>query len=86
MSIALAKQEQGLLFSEPSFAETGVWCKLEESIDPAKWAKLCRHIVSLDSTEFERVAVMLMPKQRSAPIPILSIGPSKVGGIYQWEM
>ena len=34
MSVALAKQKQGLLFSEPSIAETGVWCKLEEGIDP----------------------------------------------------
>ena len=29
---------QGLLFSEPSIAETGVWCNLADGIDPAEWA------------------------------------------------
>ena len=70
MSIALAKQKQGLLFSEPSIAETGVWCKLEEGIDPAEWAKLCRHIGSLNSAEFERISAMLMPKPKPAPASI----------------
>ena len=31
---------QGLLFSEPSVAETGVWCDLSEGMDPAEWASL----------------------------------------------
>jgi hypothetical protein len=35
----MASQE--LLFSEPSITETGVWCNLSESLDPAKWAMLC---------------------------------------------
>mgnify|MGYP001554215649 CR=1 FL=1 len=33
---------QGLLFSEPSIAETGVWCELSTGIDPAEWESLCR--------------------------------------------
>ena len=35
---------QGLLFSEPSVAETGVWCALTDGINPAQWAQICRHI------------------------------------------
>ena len=69
MSVAIAKQKQGLLFSEPSIAETGLWCKLEEGIDPSKWARVCRHIGSLNSAEFERISAMLMPK----PAPSSSI-------------
>ncbi len=106
MSVALAKQKQGLLFSEPSIAETGVWCELEKGIDPAEWARVCRYIGSLDSAEFERISAMLMPKPKPTPsgfctglkkllsskpenstdIPIVSIGPGKLGGIYQWEL
>ena len=62
MSVATAKQRQGLLFSEPSIAETGVWCELEEGIDPAKWARVCRHVGSLRPDEFERISAMLMPR------------------------
>ncbi len=88
MSVALAKQKQGLLFSEPSIAETGVWCKLEEGIDPSEWARVCRHIGSLNSAEFECISAMLMPKPKPAPssLPIVSIGPGKPGDAYQWEM
>ena len=89
MSVALAKQKQGLLFSEPSIAETGVWCELEKGIDPAEWAKVCRYIGSLDSAEFERISAMLMPKPKpvhSSSLPIVSIGPGKPGDAYQWEL
>jgi hypothetical protein len=34
---------QALLFSEPSIAETCVWCELSEGIDPAEWAVVCRY-------------------------------------------
>lgn len=64
MSVALAKRKQGLLFSEPRIAETGVWCKLEEGIDPSEWAMVCRHIGSLNFAEFERISAMLMPKPK----------------------
>ena len=106
MFVALAKQKQGLLFSEPSIAETGVWCELEKGIDPAEWAGVCRYIGSLDFAEFERISAMLMPKSKPTPssffadlkrlfgsnpkdstgMPIVSIGPGKPGGIYQWEI
>ncbi len=87
MSVVLAKQKQGLLFSEPSIAETGVWCKLEEGIDPSEWAMVCRHIGSLNFAEFERISAMLMPKPApSSSLPIVSIGPGKPGDAYQWEL
>ena len=38
---------QGVLFSEPLYTETGVWCELAPGIDPAQWAGLCRHIGTL---------------------------------------
>ncbi len=51
---------QGLLFSEPSIAETGVWCRLNEDIDPAEWAKLCRHIGQMDAADFYELKMVLM--------------------------
>jgi hypothetical protein len=44
---------QGLLFSEPSIAETSVWCTLSEGIDPAQWAGLCCYIGNLSPEKFE---------------------------------
>ena len=38
MAIQTKSSTQGLLFSEPSIAETGVWCTLNPGIDPAEWA------------------------------------------------
>ena len=32
-------QSQGLLFSELSVAETGVWCELSNGVDPADWVE-----------------------------------------------
>jgi hypothetical protein len=90
---------QGLLFSEPSVAETGVWCNLSEGIDPTQWAMLCRYIGTLSPTEFEQVKSKIITKPdntKSKPkslshrtnvtIPIVSIGPSGIGGRYQSEM
>jgi hypothetical protein len=91
---------QGLLFSEPSIAETCVWCELSEDIDPAAWANLCRYIGTLSLKEFECVRREILPKPisvRSKPtrtchrsdsfvkIPLVSIGPSGIGGEYQRE-
>lgn len=53
-------QSQGLLFSEPSIAETGVWCELADGIDPAKWARICKHIGNLSPNEFEQVSSILI--------------------------
>ena len=91
---------QGLLFSEPSIAETCVWCELSEGIDPAKWAYLCRYIGNLTLKEFEYVKRNILSKpvnvksrqkrilHRSGDfvkIPLVSIGPSGLGGQYQRE-
>jgi hypothetical protein len=55
MSNSQVEERQGLLFSEPSIAETGVWCSLNDGIDPAKWAGLCRYIGNMGKREFEVV-------------------------------
>ena len=78
MSVALAKQKQGLLFSEPSIAETGVWCNLGEGIELSEWARACRHIGNLDAVEFERISAMLMPK--SAPSSSIFTGLKRLLG------
>jgi hypothetical protein len=88
---------QGLLFSEPLIAETGVWCCLAEGIDPAQWAQLCRYIGELNPKDFDQLKSKIMPNSKSfknAPghkiktvvkIPLISIGPSGLGGAYQRE-
>ncbi|MCP4261845.1 MAG: hypothetical protein GY774_30740 [Planctomycetes bacterium] len=91
---------QGLLFSEPSIAETCVWCELSEGIDPAQWANLCRYIGNLTIKEFEclKRKILTRPgevKSKSlrnchssdecVKIPLVSIGPSGIGGEYQRE-
>jgi hypothetical protein len=91
---------QGLLFSEPSIAETCVWCELSEGIDPGEWASLCRYIGTLTFKEFECVKKKILPKPAenksksqgvsyhsddSVTIPLVSIGPSGIGGEYQRE-
>ena len=42
---------QGLLFSEPAYSETGVWCELNPGIDPSEWAGLCRKIGNMGARE-----------------------------------
>jgi hypothetical protein len=88
-------ESQGLLFSEPSIAETGVWCKLAEGIDPAQWASLCRFIGTKSPREFDAIVRMVKGRQnlgvvsfrqkRGIRVPLVSIGPSGIGGEYQWE-
>ena len=92
---------QGLLFSEPSIAETCVWCDLSEGIDPAEWASLCRHIGTLSLKEFECVRKIFLPQHSSVnskqegichpsgnlvKTPLVRIGPSGIGGEYQREI
>jgi len=88
---------QGLLFSEPSIAETCVWCELSEGIDPAEWANLCRYIGKLNPQDFECIRKQILPEPditRNRPknssaianIPLVSIGPSGIGGQYQMEI
>jgi len=59
---------QGLLFSESSIAETGVWCNLSEGIDPAEWAMFCRYIGTLNPKEFEQVQNEIMPDPNVANV------------------
>ncbi len=91
---------QGLLFSEPSIAETGVWCELSTGIDPAEWASLCRYIGTLSPSEFRRIREVVMGRESSSSrgkrlfdggqsfgevVPVVSIGPSGIRGDYQRE-
>jgi hypothetical protein len=91
---------QGVLFSEPSIAETCVWCELSEGINPAQWASLCRYIGNLTHKEFDSVKRKIMSKSDNTKcrqktflhssddivkIPLVSIGPSGIGGQYQRE-
>ena len=80
------KRPQELLFSEPSIAETGVWCSLADGVDPSEWARLCRYIGNLGVGEFSEV-VKAVRGRKNTPVgmPLVSIGPSGVGGEYQWE-
>ena len=96
------KERQGLLFSEPSIAETGVWCELSEGIDPGEWAGLCRYIGNMESREFEVVRRKVVSSPDSlgsrmkrlfrfgqscmAGMPLVSLGPSGIGGEYQREV
>jgi hypothetical protein len=90
---------QGLLFSEPSVAETGVWCELSEEIDPAQWAGVCRQIGRFSLLKFQLLRQLLrsscssetipVPDPRRKPYvqpPLVSIGPSGIGGEYQREI
>ena len=52
---------QPLLFDIPSFAETGVWCQLNDGIDPAQWAGLCRKIGQLTPQQFQEAQNRLFP-------------------------
>ena len=95
MSIAEARAGQALLFSEPSYSETGVWCVLNEEMDPAEWAGLCRKLGGMTAGEFEKVKAMLVSylegrkvdeKVNEGRVPLVSFGPSGIGGEYQREI
>jgi len=64
MTTQTKSPSQGL-FSEPSFAETGVWCILNPGIDPSEWAGLCRYIGSLNSDDFKQLKENLFPNPDS---------------------
>ncbi len=85
---------QGLLFSEPSIAETGVWCSLSDGIDPAQWASICRFIGSRCPREFDAIVKMVRGRRESGAVSagkkghlllLVSVGPSGIGGEWQWE-
>ena len=79
MATQTQSQSQGLLFSEPLYSETGVWCELAEGIDPVEWASLCRYIGGLRPKEFRIVKRKVVGSQgRMAGMPLVSIGPSGI--------
>ena len=89
----MASQE--LLFSEPSIAETGIWCTLSDGIDPAQWASLCRFIGTRSPGAFDAIVNMVRGRENSEVgsagadrmmgVPLVSIGPSGIGGEWQRE-
>jgi hypothetical protein len=82
---------QGVLFSEPAYSETGVWCELSPGIDPAEWAGLCRKLGTLPPKAFHRLKKKLSPNpdrlttrinrlfvfedRQVADVPLLCFGP-----------
>ena len=41
-------------------AETGVWCSLNEGIDPVEWASLCRYIGNMGAREFNKALLRIV--------------------------
>ena len=92
---------QGLLFSEPLFTETGVWCELNPDIEPEEWASLCRYIGNMGPKDFRKTQKEVYGSPDSllsrlkrlftfdgsslVGIPIFSVGPSGIGGEFQRE-
>ena len=72
---------QGILFSEPSIAETGVWCELSPGIDPAHWAGVCRFIGSLSPEAFHRVKKKVFPHPDS-----LSCRFKRIFSFEEWQV
>ena len=69
---------QGLLFSEPAYSETGVWCQLADGIDPAQWAGLCRKIGQLTPDQFQEAQNKLFPPKPSHFAPFTSRNPDSL--------
>lgn len=59
------KTSQGLLFSEPLYTETGLWCELAQELDPAEWAGLCRQIGQLNPKQFRKARKNALPNPDS---------------------
>jgi hypothetical protein len=56
---------QPLLFDIPSIAETGVWSTLNDGIDPAQWAGICREIGNLSPDRFAEVIDFLSNRPKA---------------------
>ncbi len=92
---------QDVLFSQACIAETGLWCELAPGIDPVDWARICRFLGHLRPDRFQTVCAWLRriaeneisPPQPEARVsahtapskPLVSLGPSGLGGPYQRE-
>ena len=84
----------GVLFSQECVAETGLWCELTPGIDPTQWARVCRFIGHTSTDRFQSICHLinkLSENQASTittpepPCPLVSLGPSGIGGDYQKE-
>ena len=95
MMTTQTKQSQALLFSEPLYTETGVWCELSNGLDPKEWASLCRYLGTLSPEQFRRVRKKIYPDPDSlwnrfkrlfvfeewetAGVPLLCFDPAGIG-------
>jgi hypothetical protein len=52
---------QNLLFTEPLYTSTGLWCELAEGIDPARWAEMARRLGTLSPAQFKKAEKRLLP-------------------------
>lgn len=91
---------QSCLFSESSVVETGLWCELHEGVNPQLWARICRFIGHQPPQTFAALAKQILGYCPSTPAtssaesqestsqsqpPLISLGPSGIGGAYQRE-
>jgi len=64
---------QNLLFTEPLYTETGLWCELADGIDPARWAKIARRLGNLSPVEFKRAEKCVLPDPDSLKYRLKSL-------------
>jgi hypothetical protein len=57
----LEMASQSLLFTEPLYTETGLWCELADGIDPARWADMARRLGGLSPDQFKKAEKRLLP-------------------------
>lgn len=88
------------LFNEAPIGAIGVWCPLDDGVNPSDWAQLCRFLGTLGEEQFNRVKRMLLKgaeviqdleSEDSRPkrwdmVPLLSVGPSGLNGDFQREI
>ena len=55
---------QGVLFSEPLYTETGVWCEIGPCIDPAQWVAPLSPDWDNDPTSISKNTEKGVPKSR----------------------
>ena len=70
-------------------------CPVLSSFLPAHWVSLCRFIGSRSKVEFDSIVKMVKGRMESGAVsavkkghlmPLVSIGPSGIGGEWQWEV
>ena len=63
---------QRLLFNEAAVTKSGVWCELEDGIDPSEWSSLCKRIGGLRVHEFGRVRRVLESESKNSCSGVLA--------------